>query len=772
MKKLKKGLSLVLVLVMVFGLATNAFAWDTTYADNDQITYKEAVEAMSGMGIIDGKLDNMFDPAGDYTREQAAKVITYMLLGPEAAKVLEQPTNTGFSDVDAERWSSGYIAYAAAQDIIVGWGGEFHPEDTLTRAQWLKMLLVALGYDPIENGLEDNLNWETNALTLALKVKLIDSKEATATFNRELAVQYGFKALQTDVVDKDGKPIPDGDDGNKTLSEDIFDLTKEPTQYDEFGRPYETWDNGETGNDQVVYATNYAEPVLTYSNETVKEADVAKALGEGANITEWKTYGIVCEGVEYGGKSTEIEIYKNTDGEKTYTAIVMALKAKQLDEKDLDNKAFADFEEGDVVTYFQGQDANEDPVYSNVTKVEPVEGTITAVATEYIRLDGEQIYHAATYERGEDINPGANIKAYIDSYGNLIYAEVVQPAAPEARQPDGYAQVLDSAAKEGESADAGDGLFGDGATEEKAAAARAKIIDLTGGAAGDKAKVVDIAVVKNAEGTWCYADKNGTATEAKVVADKNSANGLQDGYLYAYYILDDGTYVFTNSDLKKDADVEIKAGVAYYGTASAYATKDTVLTVVSVDNTSNPSEIKNVETYTGYNNFPKEAFKAYKALFVVDEKSGTITNIIAMVQAKAETPDPEESVYAVSQGVNEEISSDDGAKAYRYSFYIVETGETVDYVTKTKLTDDVTVGKIFTLSLDGEKITDAAAATVTKFGKVTRLEENYIVLDSMSDGDSYTLADGYIVYGGELKVGATVELYRSDSNIEFVNVIP
>ena len=150
MKKLKKGLSLVLVLVMVFGLATNAFAWDTTYADNDQITYKEAVEAMSGMGIIDGKLDNLFDPAGNYTREEAAKVLTYMLLGPEAAEVLKQPTNTSFTDVDAERWSSGYIAYAAAQDIIVGWDGAFHPGESLTRAQWLKMLLVALGYDPIE----------------------------------------------------------------------------------------------------------------------------------------------------------------------------------------------------------------------------------------------------------------------------------------------------------------------------------------------------------------------------------------------------------------------------------------------------------------------------------------------------------------------------------------------------------------------------------------------------------------------------------------------
>lgn len=754
MKKLKKGLSLVLVLVMVFGLATNAFAWDTTYADNDQITYKEAVEAMSGMGIIDGKLDNMFDPAGDYTREQAAKVITYMLLGPEAAKVLEQPTNTGFSDVDAERWSSGYIAYAAAQDIIVGWGGEFHPEDTLTRAQWLKMLLVALGYDPIENGLEDNLNWETNALTLALKVKLIDSKEATATFNRELAVQYGFNALQTDVVDKDGKPIPDGDDGNKTLSEDIFDLTKEPTQYDEFGRPYETW----TGKD-VVYATNYAEPVLYYSNKTVKAADVEKALGEGASITEWKTHGISSEGVEYGGKSTEIEIYKNTTGEKTYTAIVMALKAKQLDEEDLNNKAFADFEEGDVVTYFQSVD-NEEIVYSNVTKVEPVEGTITAVATEYIRLDGEQIYHAATYTRGEGINPGANIKAYIDSYGNLIYAEVVQPAAPEARQPDGYAFVLESQAKAGQEGTTSGSWFEEG-TEATAAAAKKQIIDLTGGKAGDKAKIVDVAVVQGSDKKWYYADKDGKPTSTEVTTDKADVDRMM-----AYYILDDGTYVFVEDGLKKNNNVEIKAGQAYYETASAYATKDTVLTVVSMDDMSNPNEIKNVETYTGYTNFPKDAFTADKALFVVDDKAN-ITNIIAMVKAEDEVKPETKSVYAVSQGVAEEIVSD-GEKAYRYSFYIVETGETVDYIATSELAD-VTSGKIFTVTFGADgKITNATAASATISGEVTRLEETYMVIESTT----YNFAETYYVYGGELKVGATVELYVSNDKIEFVNVIP
>lgn len=743
MKKLKKGLSLVLVLVMVFGLATNAFAWDTTYADNDQITYKEAVEAMSGMGIIDGKLDNMFDPAGDYTREQAAKVITYMLLGPEAAKVLEQPTNTGFSDVDAERWSSGYIAYAAAQDIIVGWGGEFHPEDTLTRAQWLKMLLVALGYDPIENGLEDNLNWETNALTLALKVKLIDSKEATATFNRELAVQYGFNALQTDVVDKDGKPIPDGD-GNKTLSEDIFDL-HEGLGTDEFGRTYKTW----TGND-VVYATNYAEPVLTYSNKEVAVTYAEKSISDKADITKVIVNGVPKDEAPapdetIGGRSTEVEIYKNDDN--TYTAIVMELRVKKLAKNDLEDKAFADFEKGDVVTYFEGKDG----VISNVTKLEGVEGKITAVAGDYLRLDNGDPIYKATKIAGDEIGLNNEVTAYIDSYGNLIYLVTKEAAAQEERQPDGYAYVLFEQAAVTVSKP-GD-LFDE--TVDGSAAAKAQIIDLTAGAAGDKAVVVDVAVAKNDSG-WYYADKDGKVPAEG--AEKVEENGKNAVNAYkAYYILDDGTYVFETATSYNN--VQVQPEKPYYNLPKAYATKDTVLDVVYVDDASNPTKIVSVESYTGYTTFPE-----IKGNAVILTKDNDITRIILMVTATEEEPDTYET-YAISLGYKEQTAD----KKYHYTIYVVATGETVDFATDSQPVD-LAEGNVVTFTIDketNELVALTADASAKTTGTVEKLQETYMVVN----GTTYKFAETCYYYGEELAEGATVELYgASNDAIDFVYV--
>ena len=79
MRNLKKILALVLALVMSMSLVTIANASDFT--DADDITYEEAADVMSTIGVIEGFEDGSFDPDGTLTREQAAKLVTYMLLG-------------------------------------------------------------------------------------------------------------------------------------------------------------------------------------------------------------------------------------------------------------------------------------------------------------------------------------------------------------------------------------------------------------------------------------------------------------------------------------------------------------------------------------------------------------------------------------------------------------------------------------------------------------------------------------------------------------------
>ena len=142
---MKKFLSLVLALVMTMSLVTvSAGAKDFT--DGSEITYKEAVDVISALGVVDGYSDGDFRPDDVLTRGAAAKIICNLILGPTTAAELHADT-APYKDVPVSNTFSGYIAYCAKEKIISGYAdGTFRPAGTLTGYAFMKMLLGALGY--------------------------------------------------------------------------------------------------------------------------------------------------------------------------------------------------------------------------------------------------------------------------------------------------------------------------------------------------------------------------------------------------------------------------------------------------------------------------------------------------------------------------------------------------------------------------------------------------------------------------------------------------
>ena len=199
MRNLKKILALVMALVMSMSLVTIANAADFT--DNDDISYEEAADVMNAIGVIEGYEDGSFDPNGTLVREEAATLVTRMLLGDNAGSLgIERST---FDDVLTTRWSAPAIEYCVSLGIIDGAGdGNFYPRGQLTAVAFAKVLLTALGYDADTEGLVGT-TWSVNTAALAMEVGLDDGIEDltwNAAITREQAAQMALNTIKAPLV--------------------------------------------------------------------------------------------------------------------------------------------------------------------------------------------------------------------------------------------------------------------------------------------------------------------------------------------------------------------------------------------------------------------------------------------------------------------------------------------------------------------------------------------------------------------------------------------
>ena len=301
---MKKFLSLVLALVMTMSLVTvSAGAKDFT--DSSKITYKEAVDVMSAVKVIDGYSEGDFRPSNTLTRGAAAKIICNLILGPTTASALVADA-APYSDVPTTNNFAGYIAYCAKEGIISGYAdGTFRPANTLSGYAFMKMLLGALGYDATTEGYTGN-NWSIQVAKRALHIELDDGLNGefngTKAVNREEACLYAFNTLKATMVEyennnsvtvngitftnkstakevttgnKSGLPASIADTDTLQFAEKYFPDLKGTTESDDYGRPATTWKvkSKEVGT----YANT---PDLTYTDE-VKGKAIYADLGKG-----------------------------------------------------------------------------------------------------------------------------------------------------------------------------------------------------------------------------------------------------------------------------------------------------------------------------------------------------------------------------------------------------------------------------------------------------------------------------------------------------------
>lgn len=328
MKNFKKVLALVLAIATLLSFATVASAKTADFADAKDVKNTEAVDVLSYIKVLEGyPADNTFKPAKNITREEAAKIIAIFANKSTEISSLYTSANP-FADMKG-RWGESYVAYGYRAGIIAGKNAtSFVPKANVKGTEFLKMVLVVLGYDQNKEGLVGS-SWAVNTLELAKAKKLLAGLgkdfDPNAALTRDQAAQIMLNALKAEKVVY-GQTItnltwnaktgywmttnttanavyvsPNGAVNNyehKLLAAD-FNLTLTETQ-DKWGRPTHTWNKGTATIGEYVDSDKLVKAYYT----AVTECDIASDAG----VKTEKIYPIFVNGqtpVKYNVQATD-----------------------------------------------------------------------------------------------------------------------------------------------------------------------------------------------------------------------------------------------------------------------------------------------------------------------------------------------------------------------------------------------------------------------------------------------------------------------------------
>ena len=468
---MKKFLTLALVLAMVSSmLATPAAAKD--YADADDITYVEAVDVLSALGVLEGDSEG-FRPEDTLKRSEAAKIICALNLTPKTAASLSADT-APFADVPAAHWAAGYIAEGAQSGIIAGVGGnQFAPDEKLTGFAFLKMLLVSLGYDAEAEGLTGS-NWTVNVAKLAKKAGLTagnDSFVGANAVTREEAALYALNALKAETVAYDdlgtdiiinGIVISTGASAAKPTGEkymeENYSRLRESGETDAYGRPATEWTyKGETIGvyaeapilriteemeledvidaleDQGYDAENFKAEVAATENGTLveffgeeQENEKGKTVNVLTKVVSIETMAAEVGTIAHDKSRTEYDDRAITIG--SYGKIVAdADKVKGVEVENFD-ELYDAVEKGDIVLVTLDTKEN----IASVEIPETVEGKVTrapSAKSNKVTVDGE-VYELSANNVGQ-YPVKSNLTVYLDNYGYAIASGEVKAEKSE-----------------------------------------------------------------------------------------------------------------------------------------------------------------------------------------------------------------------------------------------------------------------------------------------------------------------------------------------------
>ena len=762
MRNLKKVLAMALALVMSLSLVTIANAAD--FSDDADISYKEAVDVMSAIGVINGYEDGSFQPEGVLTREEAAKLICTMLLGDSADRL--GTTSSSFTDVAATRWSSPFIEYCNSLGIIAGNGdGTFDPNGELTGYAFAKMLLVALGYDSAREGYT-GAGWSIEVAKDAITAGItVDGVSLNDEVTREVAAQMCLNTLEATLVEyatagttvttpdgttvvtagstaskvenSDTKAGYDGEkDGYQQFCEEYFsDLKKSTSSVDNFGRPADKWTYKRTnvGTYADEADASYTEEVNSktlYADLDLDETTKASVMTDGKDESTFT----IQKGntTKIGGNGVLVEAFVDDDDNvsivviNTYVGEVSKVTpAKDGDEAyvTVDGLKYEteNFEKDDVVIYTLAD--GEIQSMSLAEKVEGVEVSRVNGTSSFV-ADGDTYKFNGNVKFSSDVKVDSVLDLYVDANGYVMKVDVSKASSD-------YAYVIDTGYDKG--------LYSD----DDAYYAKLLLSDGT---------QVEVEVDED-----CLTG-----------SDKEAALSGLKGYIVEYTKDSKNVYTLNAMGTKLNTSgkaVEIDNGKSAMtlGKSTYYANSKTIFLVQS-----GTGSKATYTAYVGYANVPD--MKSDSGHFAVYAKSGTVATVVFVSGVSTSSDD---IVYVLASKKGTEVKDTEAGTYWEYK--AVVNGE-ITTVKMNKSIDgsDVLYSSISYADRENE-ILDASAcekfsttATDDSYalsGKVTAEPDDDIIgIDSKSYAISSDVEYYAVTSGDKIESGSEADLEK-DVNV-------
>ncbi len=180
-----------------------------SYAENieNETSRVSDIELLNMLGVFTGYEDGNLHPDWSITRMEFAAIIIRALGYDTGIGQME----TGFSDVPASLWGSGYVKMAYDLGIVSGYGdGTFRPNNKITESESIKMIVAALGYS---YWAEQNGGYPNGYISMGSRLDILESavdskNEATRGYVAAILVN----ALETKIVHPEEENIADYED--------------------------------------------------------------------------------------------------------------------------------------------------------------------------------------------------------------------------------------------------------------------------------------------------------------------------------------------------------------------------------------------------------------------------------------------------------------------------------------------------------------------------------------------------------------------------------